>query len=526
MRGEQEPATSHPDDDADEWFDGARVEPIASGARTHSGASGSAAAPDWTRRLSARGKLARALIVALAVIVALIALLAHSNYTLPPQIGRLLTPAPTQTPTPGNFTAGPLEQISLPAVPGATTAGVTPSARDPATAYTCMFPVSSDPNSKVVSGEISLWVTHDVGRSWSRAALPSMSGTNCYVETAQDSSPRMTMVVSDHTLDQSAQPCAHDRFLFSDDGETWRPIRHATLAQAAGASGECELWATARHLFMTTYTYGESNQTGPTQSRSYLERSDDGGASWLRADHGMEGVGTTWFAQSLDGTSDGLITLVSKYDNGIVTQSDLWMTRDAGATWRHVGPVAPNTPPASAGVSFLLTEAGRGDGAHLCHCAFGVTTPYGGSPIAGQHIYRTTDFARWTPLPPIPVKGTSAARSGVYLVLATTADGKLVAMGADPTTGVAEMPDHNGRVSGLSPALWAWNTRSGRWEVAQTAIPCVDVQTCFFYGVGVSVGAGTSGKPQGTYIWISFQVGSGVDSPPVLTYYRLFIPAT
>ncbi len=107
-------------------------------------------------------------------------------------------------------------------------------------------------------------------------------------------------------------------------------------------------------------------------------------------------------------------------------------------------------------------------------------------PIAGQHIYRTTDFIHWTPLPPIPVKGTSVQRSGVYQTLGMTADGRLLALGADPAAGFLRLPktNNNGRVSGPPPALWAWNIRSGRWDVASTHVPCKDLQTCYVYSTG------------------------------------------
>ncbi len=145
MREGKEPDVHSPDD-GDDSFDDVRVEPIAPiapGERAQRGANQSAPTPDWTKRLSTRGKLARALIAALAVIVAVIVVLPRTNFTLPPQITRLLTPAPTQTPTPGRFTTGAFEQVPLPDDPTATTSAVIPSPHDPSTAYTCMFPVQA-----------------------------------------------------------------------------------------------------------------------------------------------------------------------------------------------------------------------------------------------------------------------------------------------------------------------------------------------------------------------------------------------
>jgi hypothetical protein len=519
MREEKEPAI-HGRDGDDESFDDVRVEPIAPGEQASRGVNQHTPAPDWTKRISTRGKLARALIATLAVIVVLIVVLPRTSFTLPPQVTRLLTPAPTQTPTPGHFTAGEFEQIPLPAVPNATPYAVVPSPRDPSTAYACMNPAQSASGGDPTSGEISLWVTHDAGHTWSRAPLRDAIGTSCDVESAIDGSYRVTLAVPNSALDQNGQACAHGHFYLSeDDGATWRPIEHTSLAPEVSQYGECYLQATAKHLFLETWTSNNGDQ-----GHSILERSDDGGQTWQRADHGLEGVGTQWFAQLLDSGGDSLVTLISRFDIPGQAQSDLWITRDAGATWRHVGPVAPTTPQVNNGIASLWTEAGK-DGPQLCHCVYGVSYPYGGSPIAGQYIYRTTDFVHWAQLPPIPVKGTSVQRSGVYQLLGIIADGSLLALGASPQEGVPALPDHNGRVSGAAPALWAWNIRSGRWNVAPTHIPCQDLQTCYMYATGVSVAAGASGAPRGTYIWIIAQVNTDQNGPATPAYYRVYIPA-
>jgi hypothetical protein len=116
MRGEREPVTGGPDE-ADDALDGVRVEPIAPNEQKESSANQSISALSWTKRLSTRGKLARALIAMLAVLVALLVVLLRTSFTLPPQITRLLTPAPTQTRSPGRLSAGQLEQVPTPDCP-------------------------------------------------------------------------------------------------------------------------------------------------------------------------------------------------------------------------------------------------------------------------------------------------------------------------------------------------------------------------------------------------------------------------
>jgi photosystem II stability/assembly factor-like uncharacterized protein len=469
------------------------------------------------KRRTTRGKLARALIAALAVFVALVILLPHASFTLPPQITRLLTPAPTQTPTPGHFTTGEFERIPLPDVPNATTYAVVPSPHDPLTAYTCMYPIQATSGGDPTSGEISQWITHDAGQTWSRVPLQAAVGTNCDVESAMDGSHRVALSISNNALDQNGQACAHSRFYLSDDdGATWRSIEHISVAPDASQYGDCILRATAKHLFLDTW------MSSGNQGHSILERSDDGGQTWQRADHGLENAGTQWFAQPLDSGGGSLVTLITKYDSPGLTQSDLWITHDAGANWRRIGPATPDTSGVGYGINSLLTEATIETASHMCHCVYGMSHSYGGSLIVGQHIYRTTDFIHWTPLPPIPVKGTSVQRSGVYQTLGISVDGRLLALGANPGEGVPALPDHNGQVSGAPPALWAWNIHTGRWNVAPTHIPCADLQTCYMYSTGVAAPIGANGKPTGTYLWVSVGGNTSENGSP---YYRLYIPA-
>src|SRR5262245_5670243 len=101
MRGENEPASGGRSDTDSGSFEDARIEPLQPLQPHVQGAShpiGSASVPDWAKRLSVRGKLERALVVTLTVLVAVLVVLSQATVTLPPQIARLLTPAPTRIP--------------------------------------------------------------------------------------------------------------------------------------------------------------------------------------------------------------------------------------------------------------------------------------------------------------------------------------------------------------------------------------------------------------------------------------------
>ena len=116
---ENTPSTPDDGDAADESFDGAQIDPSASSASraaAHRGREGQRGAPGWTQRLSLQGKLARALVVALALLVALLVVLPHAAFTVPPGIARWLTPAPTVTPQPGHLSTGQWEQVAGPPV--------------------------------------------------------------------------------------------------------------------------------------------------------------------------------------------------------------------------------------------------------------------------------------------------------------------------------------------------------------------------------------------------------------------------
>jgi hypothetical protein len=229
-------------DESYESFGGAQIERMASGASkapreaAHLGLERPLIAPSWMKRLSTRGKLSRALVVALALLVALLVVLPRSTITLPPGIARLLTPAPTQTPQPGHFTVGQWEQVSGPPVQTTDYYDLLASPVDPLTAYTCTLPVPSDPTSPYSARPATVWVTHDAGVRWGAASLPPISGTGCEASPAQDGSHRVTLSVTDDTRDQNAQACGHSQYYLSeDDGATWRRIGPTVAEKTLGA---------------------------------------------------------------------------------------------------------------------------------------------------------------------------------------------------------------------------------------------------------------------------------------------------
>jgi hypothetical protein len=444
--------------------------------------------------------------------VLLIALLAGTVF-LPPQLTRLLTSAPQA------FSTGPFERVPLPVVPGADTTGLVPSPREPATAFVCAAPPQPDPTSAPVSGAISLWITHNAGQTWSRAPLPEVSGVYCGVDPAWDGSHRVVMSISSDVLYQNAPACAHSRvFLSEDDGATWRSISVTSLAPPVSQVLGCFAKVTARHLYLGILVITNGNQR-----RLILERSDDDGQTWQRADQGLAALTPIRLAQPLDATGEALVTLLPTTSGGI-TQGDYWVTYDAGAHWQRVpSDPSPDAPFISGYSELPLTEPALADASRACHCVF-VVNSYN---VFNQRPYATRDLVHLTPLPPLPVKGASAQFSGVYATVGMTGDGRLLALGPAPDDDLSAL------LRGLQhakapPALWMWDTHTGRWSVARTQLPCPSPQDCYrmpFPLIGVSVSAGANGQPPGTWFWLSGQA-SGDNGPPIGPYYRVFIPAS
>jgi hypothetical protein len=528
MRGENEPAAGDPSDggqsDAnDASFEDVRIEPVLPRERSASRPTASALVPSWTQRLSLRGKLARALIVALAVLITLAVLFPRSAVPLPPPIARLLTPAPTQTPRPGQFAAGEFEPVPLPVVPTATPQWRALSRHDPATAYLCTQGPGGVQTNGSTSEEITLWVTHNAGQTWNRAPLPGTIGGDCEVEPAIDGSPRVVVNMDPAAPEQNGQVFGGGNFLSEDDGATWRSLQCASLDPSVCPDGGVWPFPSARHLYSQT----------TIQGRLTLTRSDDGGQTWQRADHGLEGLGDNWFVQPLDGSGEALY--IGDGPGHPVILTTLWVTHDAGANWQRVtSGRLPNPPfgepdltPIISGPGFtpLITEPPLADAARACQCVVVADAHDGPLPLRfNWRPYSSRDLVHWTPLPPIPLAGTSAQFSGVATPLGMSGDGRFLALGPDPDAGLPFPPGYHGPLPKAAPALWAWDTHTGRWNVSRTHLPCPNPQNCDLYEIGslgVSSGAGTTGQPRGTWFWI---VAHWSTAPVTPHWFRVFVP--
>jgi hypothetical protein len=163
-----------------------------------------------------------------------------------------------------------------------------------------------------------------------------------------------------------------------------------------------------------------------------------------------------------------------------------------------------------------MTEPALADASPACQCVILVNT----FNVFNQRAYSTRDLIHWTLAPPLPVKGAGARVSGVYATLGMTGDGRLLALGPDPDAGVPALIGGIGPFTNAPPALWMWDTQTGRWAVARTQLPCQNSANCYGLSydlIGVSIVSGAAGQPPGTWFWIRAG-GSG-------HYWRVFIPA-
>ena len=231
------------------------------------------------------------------------------------------------------------EQIALP-TPVSDTQDFVVSPVDPAMLFDCSADLQlAGPGGSTSSPQpLTLWRSTDTGAHWTRSTLQLGSGTQCLISIAPDDPSRMTLQVTPSEL--GTQPCAQDAFYLSgDSGVTWRALPpHTSIAPTSAGYGWCDLQVTAHHLFLA-YTYDLGS---PAQEVSLLERSDDDGITWTRADRGL-GTDALFFMPEIGPGNTLAMPVVHPSTQAEPYAAELWTSPDAGQTW-HLGSLSPNTP--------------------------------------------------------------------------------------------------------------------------------------------------------------------------------------
>ncbi len=391
---------------------------------------------------------------------------------------------------PQRLPASAWEQVALPAA-AADMRGFAASPTNAALLFAC----SAQP--------MAYWRSTDAGAHWTRYPLTLGPQDQCGFSIAPDDPQRVTLQIQ-----RSAQDgpwCASDLFYLSDDGGVmWRKLpAHVSIAPTNVDLGWCELHVTRRHLYVL-YSYEPSGQA---PQASILERSDDDGASWVRADRGLGGE--TLFFMPAVGPGETLAMTVVHYPD--TTDTGLWTSTDAGATWRQTSTLPDGVD------TFLWTLPPRGNMWPTANQPF-YALEYEQLPsdLYRERVVMSADGHSWTLLPLLPVAGASESRAGILQALDVLPDGRLAVWGADPQTG---LPPENDSLSAPVSKFWLW-----LWDpVAQTwqAMPSLEVTS--YEGCGLCwQGQAAASLDGATYLYVlRFWEGVTEGTPPGLFRIRL-----
>ena len=439
----------------------------------------------WRARsvwLSARG-------VGYVVVLLVVALGCAACETSTPSA---LTPASSVSlHAPQRLPASAWEQVALPAA-AADMRGFAAAPTDAALLFAC----SAQP--------AAYWRSTDAGVHWARYPLTLGPQDQCLFSIAPDDPQRVTLQIR-----RSAQDgpwCASDVFYLSNDsGVTWRKLPpHVSIAPTDVSYGWCDLHVTRRHLYLA-YSYEPPEQAPQV---SLLERSDDDGASWARADRGLGGE--TLFFMPAIGPGETLTMTVLRYPD--TTDTGLWTSTDAGDTWRQT-----STLPDGVG-TFLWTLPPRGNSWPTANQPFyALEHEQLPSDLYRERAVMSADGQTWILLPPLPVADVSESRAGILQALDVLPDGRLAVWGADPEAGLP--PEGSGVSMPMSAFwLWLWNPVAQTWQAMPSPLEVTSYEGCGLCWQGQAAAS----RDGATYLYVArFWESVTGGTPPGLFRIRL-----
>lgn len=415
------------------------------------------------------------------------------------------TPTTTmQRSAPQRLASSAWERISLPGV-ATDIKGIAVSPTDPSVMLAC------------TGRPLSLWRSADAGATWTQYTPTLGAASYCSFSFAPDDA---NLVVLQAAMSgQDSQACVRDTFYLSHDGGgAWRELPpHTSIAPGGTVVGTCDLMVTRRHLFLHYYY----EVTGQSPQLSLLERSDDDGATWTRADRGL-GDDALYFMPEVGPGETLALTVVrmpATPDPAAMKGAELWTSSDAGATWREV-----STLPVGAGTA-LWSSSPPGSGASAGqawptpdHPFYALESEQIPSNLYRERALMSGDGQRWTLLPPLPVSGASAERPGILQALTALPDGRLVVWGPGPQGSVPAVGTYPKEVE--TYWLWLWSPTTGRWQAFSAPLPTPSTEGC-----GLCWGAATARAKNGaTYLYVErLQSGPSPEPPPGM--FRIQLPA-
>lgn len=292
---------------------------------------------------------------------------------------------------------------------------------DPGTIYACIGNGSSPSQHP-----IRLWRTHDAGQHWSALSLPASAGTGCAISIAASQPQRIAFLATNTYANQ--HPCDQDTlYLSNDGGNSWKHIPYTSLAPAGAQTVFCQVTVTTHSLYLC-YSYVSGQNTSQV---SILERTEDDGATWQRIDSAFGA--SALFSPPEIGPNDTLAIAVTHLSSSN-SQLALWMSHDGGDSWQQAG-ILP-----TAGTYLLAPRQQIASWPSSTAPFYMLASEQIPSDLYELRAFESGNGRQWTALPPLPAPGTSVSQPGLLQALAVTDDGRFLAFGVNPETGLPSHP--------------------------------------------------------------------------------------
>ncbi|GER90404.1 hypothetical protein KDW_45660 [Dictyobacter vulcani] len=337
------------------------------------------------------------------------------------------------------------EALALP-VKGAHLEAYAVSPANPQTIFICLSSQSS---------QLEFWQTHDNGQHWAQVVLPGgLSGTTCSLSIDRAQPQRIALAVQTTGNNQL------HLYLSNNGGTSWQHITHSVPASVINQQ-EASVSLHMQHIYLW-YSYG-GGQNSP--QRAMLERSDDNGQSWTRADTAF-GTSSMFFAPII-GQGENLAILVQPVSTNKHASSTLWTSNDSGHSWQQGKTVPPQVQ------AYLQQSPSWPSTATPFYALAYEQLP---SNLYQLQIVQSANGQQWSGIPGLPVAGTNQKKSGLLQVLGVTDTGQMLAFGVDPNVG---LPVPTGtRQSTKNVWLWIWNPGTARWSVLSKPLEHTTDESC------------------------------------------------
>ena len=399
------------------------------------------------------------------------------------------------------------------------------SPTNPQAALACTGPKSDPTTDQPADSPIGLWRTSDGGQHWQPLPIPARMGTYCEVQMVSGVPQRLLLNVFGSGGCQTSHP-----LLSTDAGQHWRTLSPPLppLPDKPEKMEGCSLSATItpRHIFAAVeYAVPVNVTTMPSNTGSgasvqyqtsvWTTHSDNDGQTWTAPATSMP-PHAILAGNALGGDGPPLTAIDTYFSPGSrpAYGTRFWTSSDLGDSWQPQA-ILPDfavqgllAPP---GVTLANATASR-----PLYALSGTEIPWENFRIQAAQISGRT----WALVPPLPVSGTTAERTGITVALAATPSGKLLVLGLGPHTTLPTSSSGD-NLRKLTQWLWEWDPVAARWNAIMplppSAWPSQGSTPCWHGAVSVRVDSLGSGA----YLWLT-NGGTRGEAPRLL---RVHLPA-